>query len=972
MSSPPAGTRWSWINGTFYSKTNGFQSKTPQPAGYSNGDLSEAWQQINGQAMFADAMAYKLTGNSVYLTDALRWARASISYTTWGKDSSGKQAYDLTAAYELHGMAVLYDWAYSDLASLYPTDFANIQSTLASRTQGMYEAASGTNPTVTTPQWWGVEWEQNHLWICETALAAAALALYGDSGAPSTTTLTTWLQDGLNRWNNTFTYRGTDGADLEGPGYWRYGMEWTLRYFDFAYKILGINVWSDSWMQATGTYRAYFSTASNYWYNTTLATTTDYVDFADADRTDGSSYILRKFASQYSDSTLQWMATQMDTAGGAGYSKIDPSPRDPALYVLWYDDTVSEVSPTTAGYPVNKLFSDLGFEVSRSDWGGNESVIAFQSGPPMGHVVRASSGTFDARSAPHPHPAANNFSVFGDGEWLLRNDGYTGQKSTGQLNSLLVNGSGQLGQQNPLYTWFNMALARYSNANIDTSVSFSSSALDYLVGDATSTYDSSLGLTKFRRRLIYLRPDVLVVLDTITQNNSQPLELRFFPEQQTYSGGSPLYTTTGNTSKLQFGLLSASSSSITSTTVAMKNQSGSPISRLAYSVTPSGGATTNWENAVGLTWSSNTGTPKNVSEVTTDPSNWMFLVTGGAQPEMILINKASEAVSVVVGLPAFPTGLMATTGNAQVALSWTASSGASSYTVERATVSGGPYITIASGITTTSYTDTSVTNGTTYYYVITGDNVIGSSTLSAEVTSTPKFLGEPFAYTAGALSSSDNAGYGFGGGWIPGSASNGRSYTITSGNFSVPSNYTLSVSDGNYLAVHAGTVTTTTYRNLASSIDTNVPATYYVSALIELIAGSGTGDSQIRFVDSGGYSVIGFGGSSTTNKLRINSAYGGIGSVTGSTAGAFVAGTQYLLIGKLVLNSAGTNDVFSFSLFPCSSGVPTTEPTTWGLSASGDLSNVITGIQVYTGANTGTWNVDNLELGPTYASVINY
>jgi len=256
----------------------------------------------------------------------------------------------------------------------------------------MYEDASGSNPTVTTPQWWGQEWEQNHLWIAETSLAAAALALYGDSGAPSTTTLTTWLQDGLNRWNNTFTYHGSDGADLEGIGYWRYGMEWSFRYFDFANKMLGANMWTDPWVTATGTYRAYVSTAANYWYNTTLATTTDYVDFADCDRTDGSSYVLRKLAAQYTDPTMQslmqWVATTMDTAGGADYSLIDSSPRDPALYVLWYDDAVTEESPTTAGLPVSKLFSDLGFEISRSDWSGNEAVIAFQSGPPIGHTVQ--------------------------------------------------------------------------------------------------------------------------------------------------------------------------------------------------------------------------------------------------------------------------------------------------------------------------------------------------------------------------------------------------------------------------------------------------------------------------------------------------------------------------------------------------------------------------------------------------------
>src|SRR5262245_35202179 len=51
--------------------------------------------------------------------------------------------------------------------------------------------------------------------------------------------------------------------------------------------------------------------------------------------------------------------------------------------------------------------------------------------------------------------------------------------------------------------------------------------------------------------------------------------------------------------------------------------------------------------------------------------------------------------------PPAPTNLVATPGNAQVSLSWNASSGATSYNVKRSTTSGGPYTTIATGVTAT-------------------------------------------------------------------------------------------------------------------------------------------------------------------------------------------------------------------------------------------------------------------------------
>ena len=72
------------------------------------------------------------------------------------------------------------------------------------------------------------------------------------------------------------------------------------------------------------------------------------------------------------------------------------------------------------------------------------------------------------------------------------------------------------------------------------------------------------------------------------------------------------------------------------------------------------------------------------------------------------------------GAPPAPTGLVATPGNSQVALSWNAATGAATYNVKRSTTSGGPYSPIQTGVTTTSFTDTTVSNGTTYYYVVSG------------------------------------------------------------------------------------------------------------------------------------------------------------------------------------------------------------------------------------------------------------
>ncbi len=87
--------------------------------------------------------------------------------------------------------------------------------------------------------------------------------------------------------------------------------------------------------------------------------------------------------------------------------------------------------------------------------------------------------------------------------------------------------------------------------------------------------------------------------------------------------------------------------------------------------------------------------------------------------------------------PAAPTGLGAIPGNDSVNLSWNATVGASSYDLLRSTTNGGPYAVIASNVAGTSYLDTTVLNGTNYYYVITAVNTGGQSSDSAQASAMP-------------------------------------------------------------------------------------------------------------------------------------------------------------------------------------------------------------------------------------------
>lgn len=96
-----------------------------------------------------------------------------------------------------------------------------------------------------------------------------------------------------------------------------------------------------------------------------------------------------------------------------------------------------------------------------------------------------------------------------------------------------------------------------------------------------------------------------------------------------------------------------------------------------------------------------------------------------------------SALSSCIAPPAAPTGLTAHGADTKVTLSWSASLGATRYNVKRSPTPGGPYSSINAAVQGASYTDPNVTNGTTYYYVVSASNFEGESGDSNEASATP-------------------------------------------------------------------------------------------------------------------------------------------------------------------------------------------------------------------------------------------
>ena len=178
--------------------------------------------------------------------------------------------------------------------------------------------------------------------------------------------------------------------------------------------------------------------------------------------------------------------------------------------------------------------------------------------------------------------------------------------------------------------------------------------------------------------------------------------------------------------------------------------SATPVAGVVAPSTPTGLSATAGDSQVSLIWTAVSGatgykvyrggtlvgSPTAASYTDTGLSNGtsysyaVSAVNSAGENAVSSAVSATPATPVAVVVPSTPTGLSATVGDAQVALGWTAVSGATGYKVYR----GG---TLVGSPTAASYTDTGLSNGTSYSYTVSAVNSAGESAVSSAVSATP-------------------------------------------------------------------------------------------------------------------------------------------------------------------------------------------------------------------------------------------
>jgi len=486
----------------------------------------------DGDAIPWLALAYLMTDDSIYADKAVSWMITVCNYPTWDGNTS------LGAGHCLLGVSLAYDWLYYFMTEV---QRHTIQDRLS-----YFAGEMSENPRHKE------RYLANHCQVEYTGLAAAGLALYDDVPIADD-----WVRQSYNIFNEAYQIFGIDGGSTEGHQYFGLMTEFQMHFNKLSKKFLGRDFYQESdWLKNMG-YFVLYSCLPDFEPENCI------MRFGDTRNYDfnghGPEYQMFNLASEYRNPHFQWLALEMcdrniGTTDRMGWSNL-----------LWYDETILSSPPDNLN--TFRHFDDTGWITSRSNWGQEAVMIGFKCGPFHGHAIQRiydNLGEYHGFVNGHGHPDVNHFNIYAFGEWLVADDGYSKPKKTSYHNTILVNGYGQLGEWTTEVNsnWFDRQSVFNARASSSILKAESDSSYDYIVGDAENIYRPEAGLSKYLRHVIFLKPDLIIIIDDLQAEESSKFEWMLHSPADIVKVSSNLYRVSAGTVLLDAEILLPSSVSV--------------------------------------------------------------------------------------------------------------------------------------------------------------------------------------------------------------------------------------------------------------------------------------------------------------------------------------------------------------------------------------------------------------------------
>ncbi len=478
-----------------------YQQDLPRMVSIAQGKTKVDDARYEGDLIADLAFAWTMTGDAELLEAARRQLLRLALGREWGSD---KDIAYLIPSHFLTGLALGYDWLYPVLS---PEERAGVASRLGKEAEAQHQAI------IAGRVWWRNQYFQNHSHSNYCGLALAAAALYGTDPRAGQ-----WLETCRAFFKRVFEVMPSDGGSLEGYAYAGYGAEYILMYAMISRDLLGEDYTSSPWMRNSVRYMVHGLLPvrqAREWAMT----------FGDAPRRGWTSMAQHLFllARLFRDPAAQWMAQETVELAERGLGSRG------WMMLLYYDPGVSAGSP--ADFPLLQHFPEIDQVMMRSSWTDPDAtLIGFKCGPFMGKTL-SSTAKFDYGTG-HAEPDAGSFQIFSHGRFLAIDPLYVGYKLTGNYNTMLLKGTGQMGEQ----AGFGSAEALRFGHYPEIVLTKESADADYVLGDVTRAYHPALGVERHLRHLLFIKPHTLLVADEV-QLKKQGVVYNYAPEELKTAGG---------------------------------------------------------------------------------------------------------------------------------------------------------------------------------------------------------------------------------------------------------------------------------------------------------------------------------------------------------------------------------------------------------------------------------------------------
>ena len=458
--------------------------------------------------------AWLITGDPAHLQAAKSHLLKLAQSQPWDPEN------DLIHGHLLQGIALAYDW-------LYPVLSQEERALVAGRLG--QEAESEYQRMTTGRVWYHNQYFQNHGISNFCGLSYASAALWGENDSAWK-----WLENCEKFMAKVYETLPKDGTSLEGLSYGAYDFEYILRFAELSKSLLGRDYYDTPGLKEM---------PAGYLHSLVPAPTEAEwaVTFGDAPRHSnwhGPEPQLFLAAAKYRDPQAQWLARFLINLRESGLASAS------FWAILWYDPEVEPADPAT--FPTFHHFTENDQVMMRSSWTDPQAMlVGLKCGPFMGKTY-SKTAEWDWGTN-HQDPDAGSFQICAYGQYLAIDPLYTSFKRTSNHNTVLIKGQGQLGGD---VQWMGVAecleFKHYPEILYADSIpagefekngrEMFAAAYDYVVGDVTRAYHPALGLKKFLRHYLFIKPDILIVADDIELDSAGVL-CTFASNELEVSGG---------------------------------------------------------------------------------------------------------------------------------------------------------------------------------------------------------------------------------------------------------------------------------------------------------------------------------------------------------------------------------------------------------------------------------------------------